>query len=120
MEELQTGLDEIRRSPKDEGLLHMIVRRPQPATKTSMVIALYQHVKKSRRLVRVQGIVGIAAAKQSESLVVSYFVFFDASLTALGISPMMLDSEIARRPDQERGIWVPARVSPANRNSDLI
>lgn len=29
MEELQTGLDEIRRSPKDEGLLHMIVRRPQ-------------------------------------------------------------------------------------------
>lgn len=28
--ELEAGLDEIRRSPKDEGLLEMIVRRPQP------------------------------------------------------------------------------------------
>ena len=28
-EVLQKGLDEIRRSPKDEGTLHMIVRRPQ-------------------------------------------------------------------------------------------
>ena len=27
-EELQAGLDEIRRSPKDEGLLELIVRRP--------------------------------------------------------------------------------------------
>ncbi|MEA3337066.1 MAG: MOSC domain-containing protein [Chloroflexota bacterium] len=29
MEELQTGLDLIRRSPKDDGVLAMIVRRPQ-------------------------------------------------------------------------------------------
>lgn len=29
MEELEAGLDEIRRSPKDEGVLRMIVRRPQ-------------------------------------------------------------------------------------------
>jgi hypothetical protein len=29
MDELEAGLDEIRRSPKDEGLLEMIVRRPQ-------------------------------------------------------------------------------------------
>ncbi len=29
MAELEAGLDEIRRSPKDEGLLEMIVRRPQ-------------------------------------------------------------------------------------------
>ena len=28
MEELEAGLDEIRRSPKDEGLLELIVRRP--------------------------------------------------------------------------------------------
>jgi hypothetical protein len=28
MEELQAGLDEIRRSPKDEGVLKLIVRRP--------------------------------------------------------------------------------------------
>src|SRR5262245_53163058 len=27
-DELTTGLDEIRRSPKDEGVLRMIVRRP--------------------------------------------------------------------------------------------
>jgi len=27
--ELEAGLEEIRRSPKDEGLLHLIVRRPQ-------------------------------------------------------------------------------------------
>ena len=29
MAELEAGLVEIRRSPKDEGLLHLIVRRPQ-------------------------------------------------------------------------------------------
>lgn len=29
MEELEAGLDEIRRSPKDAGLLHLIVRRPR-------------------------------------------------------------------------------------------
>ncbi len=29
MEDLQAGLDEIRRSPKDEGVLEMIVRRPR-------------------------------------------------------------------------------------------
>jgi hypothetical protein len=29
MSELEAGLDEIRRSPKDEGLLALIVRRPQ-------------------------------------------------------------------------------------------
>jgi hypothetical protein len=29
MAELEAGLDEIRRAPKDEGLLRMIVRRPQ-------------------------------------------------------------------------------------------
>jgi hypothetical protein len=29
MEELNAGLDEIRKSPKDEGVLHLIVRRPQ-------------------------------------------------------------------------------------------
>ena len=29
MAELESGLDEIRRSPKDEGLLQLIVRRPQ-------------------------------------------------------------------------------------------
>ena len=29
MAELEAGLDEIRRSPKDEGVLHLIVRRPQ-------------------------------------------------------------------------------------------
>jgi hypothetical protein len=29
MEELEAGLDEIRRSPQDEGVLAMIVRRPQ-------------------------------------------------------------------------------------------
>ncbi len=28
-EELEKGLDEIRRSPKDEGVLHLIVRRPE-------------------------------------------------------------------------------------------
>jgi len=29
MAELEAGLDEIRQSPKDEGMLHLIVRRPQ-------------------------------------------------------------------------------------------
>jgi hypothetical protein len=29
MEELEAGLDEIRQSPKDEGVLELIVRRPQ-------------------------------------------------------------------------------------------
>jgi hypothetical protein len=29
MEELAAGLDEIRQSPKDEGVLEMIVRRPR-------------------------------------------------------------------------------------------
>ena len=29
MEELEEGLDEIRRSPKDEGVVELIVRRPQ-------------------------------------------------------------------------------------------
>lgn len=29
MEELEAGLDEIRQSPKDEGILELIVRRPQ-------------------------------------------------------------------------------------------
>jgi hypothetical protein len=29
MEELEAGLDEIRQSPKDEGVLNLIVRRPQ-------------------------------------------------------------------------------------------
>ncbi|MEP6569552.1 MAG: MOSC domain-containing protein [Acidobacteriota bacterium] len=29
MDELEAGLDEIRRAPKDEGLLRLIVRRPQ-------------------------------------------------------------------------------------------
>jgi len=29
MEELEAGLDEIRRSPRDEGVLELIVRRPQ-------------------------------------------------------------------------------------------
>ena len=29
MEDLEAGLDEIRRSPKDEGVLELIVRRPQ-------------------------------------------------------------------------------------------
>jgi hypothetical protein len=28
LEELQAGLDDIRQSPKDEGLIHLIVRRP--------------------------------------------------------------------------------------------
>jgi hypothetical protein len=30
MEELEAGLDEIRRAPKDEGVLELIVRRPRP------------------------------------------------------------------------------------------
>ena len=29
MDELEAGLDEIRRAPKDEGVLHLIVRRPE-------------------------------------------------------------------------------------------
>jgi len=29
MAELEAGLDEIRRAPKDEGVLHLIVRRPE-------------------------------------------------------------------------------------------
>ena len=29
MQQLESGLDHIRQSPKDEGLLHLIVRRPQ-------------------------------------------------------------------------------------------
>jgi hypothetical protein len=29
MEELESGLDEIRQSPKDAGVLELIVRRPQ-------------------------------------------------------------------------------------------
>ena len=29
MEELEAGLDEIRQAPKDEGVLQLIVRRPQ-------------------------------------------------------------------------------------------
>jgi hypothetical protein len=29
MDELEAGLDEIRQAPKDEGVLHLIVRRPQ-------------------------------------------------------------------------------------------
>ena len=29
MTELEAGLDEIRRSPKDLGVLHLIVRRPE-------------------------------------------------------------------------------------------
>lgn len=29
MDELEAGLDEIRRAPRDEGVLHLIVRRPQ-------------------------------------------------------------------------------------------
>jgi hypothetical protein len=33
MAELEAGLDEIRRSPKDEGVLHMIARRPRPETR---------------------------------------------------------------------------------------
>jgi len=32
-EELEAGLEEIRRSPKDEGVLHLIVRRPQEETR---------------------------------------------------------------------------------------
>ena len=28
LEELEAGLDEIKRSPREEGVLHMIVRRP--------------------------------------------------------------------------------------------
>jgi hypothetical protein len=30
MQELEAGLDEIRRAPKDEGVLELIVRRPRP------------------------------------------------------------------------------------------
>jgi hypothetical protein len=33
MLELEAGLDEIRRSPKDEGVLQLIVRRPRPETR---------------------------------------------------------------------------------------
>jgi hypothetical protein len=29
MDELEAGLDEIRRAPRDEGVLHLIVRRPE-------------------------------------------------------------------------------------------
>jgi hypothetical protein len=29
MQQLESGLDHIRQSPKDEGLLHLIVRRPE-------------------------------------------------------------------------------------------
>ncbi len=29
MDELEAGLDEIRQAPKDEGVLQLIVRRPQ-------------------------------------------------------------------------------------------
>src|SRR3954468_2160551 len=32
-EELEAGLEEIRNSPKDEGVLHLIVRRPQEETR---------------------------------------------------------------------------------------
>lgn len=32
-EELEAGLDEIRRSPKDGGVLELIVRRPRPAAR---------------------------------------------------------------------------------------
>src|SRR5215218_1793605 len=33
MEELEAGLEEILRSPKDEGVLQLIVRRPQEETR---------------------------------------------------------------------------------------
>jgi hypothetical protein len=33
MAELEAGLDEIRKSPKDEGALHLIVRRPEIETR---------------------------------------------------------------------------------------
>jgi hypothetical protein len=29
MDELQAGLESIRQSPKEEGILHLIVRRPE-------------------------------------------------------------------------------------------
>src|SRR5213593_3868872 len=33
MRQLKAGLDHIRQSPKDEGLLHLIVRRPETETR---------------------------------------------------------------------------------------
>ena len=36
MAELEAGLDEIRRSPADDGVLEMIVRRPQPLQREVM------------------------------------------------------------------------------------
>lgn len=36
MEELEAGLDEIRRSPKDEGALELIVRRPSVGERESL------------------------------------------------------------------------------------
>ena len=37
MEELEAGLDDIRRSPKDEGALELIVRRPSVGERESLV-----------------------------------------------------------------------------------
>jgi len=49
MEELEAGLDEIRQSPKDEGRLELIVRRPQTDER---------EVLEEGELDRVEGLVG--------------------------------------------------------------
>ncbi len=36
MQELEAGLDQIRQSPKDEGVLDLIVRRPQPGQRETL------------------------------------------------------------------------------------
>jgi hypothetical protein len=39
MAELEAGLDEIRRAPKDEGVLELIVRRPRPGEREILEVA---------------------------------------------------------------------------------
>lgn len=58
MEELEAGLDEIRRSPKDEGVLELIVRRPGINER---------EVLEEGELHTVEGLVGDSWKKRSSS-----------------------------------------------------
>jgi len=88
-EELEAGLDEIRRSPKDEGVLHLIVRRPRVGAR---------EVLEEAQLDPVEGLVGDTWRTRKSTRTVDGSPHPDMQLN-------IINSRVASLVAQDRSRW---------------
>lgn len=88
MQELEAGLDHIRQSPKDEGMLDLIVRRPQPGQRETLDEGI---------LDLQEGLVGDCWRSRGSSRTPDGSAVQDAQVTVMNSRVIAL---VAQRPDR--------------------